>query len=806
MSRQRIVSIPVSGMHCAQCALTITKKVRSCSGVDDTVVNFAGNSATVTFNPDKISPAELEEAIIGSGFGTALSSLTLSIDGIQPGAGVKKLTQQLEEVQGIMSAAISIADGEALLRIDPSVLDRSAMYKAVTRSGCTVRASSIDSDDLREAQEKKLHREHAYMLIRCIAAFATSLPLMLQMLLFPNALSGTMVMIIALPVFIFTAFPIYRAAIIALSTRLLTMDVMYAMGITTAFGASIASSAGLTGHHHFMLYDTAIMLTGFLTLGRYLEAKARGRTGDAIKKLLTLQPKTATIDRNGTLVTVPIEEVRVGETVLVRPGDKIPVDGEVTSGESFVDESMITGEPLPGEKKAGSAVTGGTINQSGTLRFTAKRVGSETMLAAIIRLVREAQSSRPPFQRVADTAVAWFIPVVLAIAVLSFSVWYLLLGSTFDFALTTFITVLVVACPCALGLASPTAVTVGIGRAAQLGILIKNSDVLEKAHTITTVVFDKTGTLTEGKPAVAQIDAADGNTAALLAAVASLEAHSTHPVAMAIVKKAEESNCSLPPAETATVINGKGITGIVAAETVIAGNRALMSDSGVKIAEFGERASALEKSGMTVVFAAVNGSLAGIIGIADRDKSSSARAVARLKEMGLKVHLVSGDNRRNVAILAERLGIDNVTSEVLPADKAQQIMRLQQAGEKVVFVGDGINDAAALAQADMGIAIGGGTDIAIESADIVLAAGDPYDTVTALQLCKKVFGRIRGNLFWAFIYNTSLIPLASGLLYPVLHTIFKPELAGLAMAFSSVTVVTRSLMLRRFTAENKPAV
>jgi len=788
-------------MHCAQCALTITKKVQACSGVSNAAVNFAGSSATVTFDPESISPTQIETQIIQSGFGTALHSTVFTLEGLQSDGAAKKLRDRLEELTGVFTAPVSLSTNEVTVRFDPAIITEAALRQTIIRSGYPA-AVSADTEQEREAKERATeHREQMLRIFRIIAAFSVSLPLMVLMYAVPGLLSPLTTAIIATPVFLFVTLPIYRAAIIALGARMLTMDVMYALGITTAFGASVASTVGLTGHHHFMLYDTAIMLSGFLTLGRYLEASARGKTGDAIKRLMSLQVKNATIEKNGELVTIPIEEVDVGYTVFVRPGEKFPVDGEVLSGESLVDESMITGEPLPSEKSKGSAVTAGTVNQTAALRIIAQRVGGNTMLAAIIRLVRDAQSSKPPFQKIADTAVAWFIPAVLTIALAAFSVWYFLLGATLVFSLTTLIAVLVVACPCALGLASPTAVTVGIGRGAQLGILIKNSDVLEHARTITTVVFDKTGTLTSGKPSVTAIETSENDPTPLLGPVAALEANSTHPLATAIVDYARTCGITVTPSPETEVINGKGVRAMVDGKEVLAGNRSLMSERNMATDRWEIRAAQLEEQGNTVVFCSVNGTASGIIAIADTVKPSARQAVERLLGMGLSVRIVSGDAQRNVKALADRLGITECSAGVSPLEKGTEIAALQRNGEKVAFVGDGINDAAALARADIGIAIGGGTDIAVESADVVLVKGDPSDAATALALGRKVYARIRGNLFWAFIYNSSLIPLASGLLYPLLHMLFRPELAGLAMAFSSVTVVTRSLMLRRFSPE-----
>ena len=465
---------------------------------------------------------------------------------------------------------------------------------------------------------------------------------------------------------------------------------------------------------------------------------------------------------------------------------------------------MVTGEPLPVVKKPGAAVVGGTINRHGVLRFTAERVGSETMLSSIIRMVREAQGSKPPLQRLADTAVAWFIPVVLTVAIATFGVWYFILGATLPFALSTMIAVLVIACPCALGLASPTAVTVGIGRAAELGILVRNGETLEKIARVSTVVFDKTGTLTEGKLRMAGVRPVGTTGERLLAQIAAVEANSRHPVAEAIVDEIRFRGIGSAACTSFVSVDGKGVYGIVGGRRVVAGNRAMMADEQVDTAVVTAFAADFEQRAMTVVFCAIDGRIAGCIGLADTIKPDARRAVEMFDTMGIATVLLSGDSERSVAAVARQLGIASVRAGVLPQDKAAEVRCLQESGKKVAFVGDGINDAPALAQADVGIAIGSGTDVAMESAEIVLVKSLPIDAVTALRLGKAVYRRILENLFWAFAYNSALIPLAAGVLYPLWRIVFKPELAGLAMAMSSVTVVTRSLLLKRFSPQNNP--
>jgi Cu+-exporting ATPase len=571
------------------------------------------------------------------------------------------------------------------------------------------------------------------------------------------------------------------------------------MGIGVAYVSSILGTFRIVLTPDFLFYGTAVMLASFLTLGRYLEAGAKGRTSEAIKKLIGLQPKEATVVKDGRETEVPIIDVQVGDIVLVRPGEKIPVDGVVIEGQSYVDESMITGEPLPVLKEEGQGVVGGTLNGNGMIKFRATKVGRDTVLSQIISLVEQAQGSRPPIQRIADRAVSYFIPTILTIAALSFAYWYFIAGNTLLFSLTALISVLVVACPCALGLATPTAVTVGIGRGAQLNILIKSGEALEAIEKINTVAFDKTGTLTVGRPEVTDMVAFGADQTELLRLSASAEAGSEHPLAKAVVRKAESMGIGLEEAEQFEASPGKGVTAIVKGHEVVAGNRMIFQERGIELSE--DALSSLrgfEEEGRTAILIAKEGKIIGILAIADRLKDNAAQAVAELKRMNLRVVMITGDNARSAAAAAGQLGIDEVSAEVLPEDKSNEVARLQESGNVVAFVGDGINDAPALAKADVGIAIGSGTDVAIETGEIVLIKDDLMDAVAAIQLGRKVITRIKQNIFWAFAYNGALVPVAAGVLYPFFGITFRPELAGLAMALSSVTVVSLSLMLKGY--------
>jgi Cu+-exporting ATPase len=549
----------------------------------------------------------------------------------------------------------------------------------------------------------------------------------------------------------------------------------------------------------FMFYETALMLASFLTLRRYLESRAKGRTTEAIKKLIGLQPKMANVIRDGREIELPMEEVMVGDVIAVKPGEKIHVDGLVMDGESYVDESMITGEPIPVLKRAGKNVVGGTLSKNDALKLRATKVGKDTALSQIISLVEQAQGSKPPIQRIADRAVAYFIPTVLTIAFAAFVIWYFILGSTMLFALAALISVLVVACPCALGLASPTAITVGIGRGAELGVLIKNGEALEVSEKLNVVVFDKTGTLTIGRPEVTNLVAFGMYEKELLRLAASAEKNSEHPLAEAIVRKAVQDGLVLTDANKFDEVAGKGVITSIDGKNVLAGNRMLLSDRSITVYEETlNQMTELQEQGKTAILIGIDGKVSGIIAIADKLKDSAGEAVSELKRMNLMVVMITGDNARSAAAVAKQIGIDKIFAEVLPEQKAAEVKKLQEQGNVVSFVGDGINDAPALAQSDVGIAIGSGTDVAIEAGEIVLMRDDLLDAVAAIQLSRKVISRVKLNIFWAFAYNAVLIPLAAGVLYPSFGITFRPELAGLAMAMSSITVFTLSLMLKRY--------
>jgi Cu+-exporting ATPase len=805
VTEKKKAELKISGMHCATCAVNIEESLGQLKDVSKVQVNFGTDTAHVEFDPKTVSLTELEKAVKTAGYDVVNHEVTIKIGGMVCATCVQTIEVALRALPGIISANVNLGTEKAYVAFNPSVSTIPDMKKAIEDAGYQYLgiAGEVSEEAEKIAREKDLHDKF----LRFSIGFAVSIPLMIAMWV-PLPLSmhtlAYIMLAVSAPVFYFVAYPIFRAASMALRNRSLNMDVMYAMGTGVAFVASVMGTFGIILTHEFMFYDTAIMLASFLMLGRYLEARAKGRTSEAIRKLAGLRAKTATIIREGREEEIPVEDVVVGDIVVVKPGSKVPIDGEVVGGASYVDESMITGEPVPPLKSPGSRVVGGTINTNSVLSVKATKVGRETVLAQIIQLVEDAQGSKPPVQRIADSAVTYFIPAVIAIAAVSFIVWFFVLNSTLLFARTALISVLVVACPCALGLATPTAVTVGVGRGAELGILIKNGEALEIAEKITTVVFDKTGTLTKGKPEVTDIIPFGISESTLLGLTAGVEVNSQHPLAQAVVRKAKNTGISIPKADNFDTFGGKGVVATVLSETVFVGNRLLMQEKGITISDDIEsQIAAFEQDGKTAILVAVGTQLAGILAIADTLKETSGESVRQLKKMGIQVVMITGDNRRTADAISRQIGIDRVIAEVLPQDKAAEVKALQEKGEIVAFVGDGINDAPALARADVGIAIGSGTDIAIESGDVVLIKDDLLDAVAAIQLSKKVMGRIKGNIFWAFAYNAALIPVGAGVLYPFFGFTFKPELAALAMALSSVTVVSLSLLLKKYIPEAK---
>jgi Cu+-exporting ATPase len=796
-------NIKISGMSCASCALNVEKSLEKMEGVDEAHVNLGTEEATVEYDSEKLGLNQLEDAVEDAGYGVVNEKVTIKVGGMSCAMCVKAIEDVLGKLDGVSSVNVNLASEKAYVTYNPRMVTVADMRDAINDLG--YQYLGVEGEETEDLEEKLRLEDLNGKRNRIIVGFGFSIPLMVLMysnIMLPIPMSEFMLIVSIVP-FIYVSYPIFKAAYRALRNRNLDMDVMYSMGIGVAFVSSVLGTFSIVLTPEFMFYETALMLAAFLMMGRWLETRAKGNTSTAIKKLIGMQPKTATIIKEGSEVQIPIEEVEVNDTVVVKPGERIPADGEVVEGESYVDESSITGEPVPVFKKNGSKVVGGTINKNGVLKFKALKIGRDTVLSQIIKLVETAQGSKPPVQRIADRAVTYFIPTVLTIAVAAFVVWYVLLGSPLLFGLTVLISILVVACPCALGLATPTAVTVGIGRGAELGILVKNGESLEVSEKLTTILFDKTGTLTKGEPEVTDVLEIGVDEDSILQLAASVENNSEHPLADAVVKKARERGMDIFKTNEFDSFGGKGVKAIVDDEgdskTVFVGNRALFKEQKIPLdTKIEAEILKIENNGKTAVLIGINSEMKGIIGIADTLKDGTVAAIGELKRIGLKVAMITGDNQRTADAIAKQVGIDVVIAEVLPQDKAAQVKSLQDEGEVVGFVGDGINDAPALAQADVGIAIGSGTDVAIESGDIVLIKDDLQDSVAGVQLSRKVMGRIKLNLFWAFAYNVVLIPVAAGALYPAFGITFRPEYAGLAMALSSVTVVSLSLLLKGY--------
>jgi Cu+-exporting ATPase len=820
MAETKKAEIKVSGMVCATCSSTIEKSLLSQAGVAGARVNLATEMASVEYDPDKLKLADLEKAVKDAGYDVVNERVVLKISGMVCAMCVDTLETVLKKLDGVVEVRVNLASEKAYVTYNPRITSISDMKAAIEVAGYQYLGVAGDEAAL-DLEKVSREKDLGEKMRRIIIGFATSLFLMGLMylpvdLFIPMDIlmslpaydpMNLLMLIISAPVFVYVSHPIFKAALRALRNRNLNMDVMYAMGIGVAYGSSILGTFRIVLTPDFMFYETAVMLAAFLTLGRYLEAGAKGRTSEAIKKLVGLQPKTATVLRSGQEVQMAVEDVLVDDIIAVKPGEKIPVDGLVLEGESYIDESMITGEPVPVLKSPGQSVVGGTLNKNGVLKFKATKVGKDTVLAQIISMVEQAQGSRPPIQRIADRAVSYFIPVILAIAFASFTIWYFVLGETLLFSLTRLISVLVVACPCALGLATPTAVTVGIGRGADLGVLIKSGEALEASEKLDFVAFDKTGTLTVGRPDVTDLASFGMDQKEMLRIAASAEENSEHPLAEAVVRKAKAEGIDLADAKDFYAYPGKGVFAVVDGREVVAGNRMIFQDRGIDVPENIEAAQAeLEEQGKTVIMVSLDGKIIGMAAIADKLKDAARDTIAQLQKMKLRVAMITGDNARSASAIAGQIGIQDVFSQVLPEEKANEIKKLQEKGSVVAFVGDGINDAPALAQADVGIAIGSGTDVAIETGEIVLMRDDLLDVVAAIQLSRKVISRIKQNIFWAFAYNVALVPLAAGALYPFFGITFRPELAGLAMALSSVTVVTLSLWLKRYMPPAKMTV
>ena len=811
MAKLKNMDIPIEGMHCASCVLSVNKTFERKEGVKTVNADLTSNKLHITFNPKKINYDEINSTVKNLGFKLHTDEITLRIEGMHCASCTMNVKNYLTRLDGIYDVKADLTSQTAFIRYDKNKITLKDMEKIINNLGFTLLGingqTAIDEEKIYENDLKSKRNRIIIGLtssaILMILMYSKWDPLMELTHNTPISSMGLLSLIISIIPFLYVSLPILKAGINGLLHKNLNMDVMYSMGIMVAYTSSILGTFSIILDHTFMFYESALMLPSFLMIGRYLEAKAKNKTSNSIKQLIGLQPTTATLikldnDEISTQKEVKIEEIQISDTLLVKPGEKIPVDGKVIKGESYVDESMINGEPIPKIKNKDKEVFAGTINQDNVIIIKALKIGKETVLSNIIRLVEKAQSSRPPVQKFANTIVSYFIPVILIIAITVFCTWYFILNATLLFSLTCLISILVVACPCALGLATPTAVTVGVGRAAEYGILIKNGDTLENAGQINTAAFDKTGTITEGKPEIDEIITYDISQNDLLLLAASLEQNSNHPIAKAILKNAE--NLKLLTPDKFENITGKGIKAEINGKTILAGNKSLMKSNNITIPDkITLEYNNLEKHNKTIIILAQDTIIKGIITLSDKIKNNSKRTIKELHKMNIETYMLTGDNKTTANTVANEVGIKNVKAEIPPENKLNIIKNIQNNGsKKVLFAGDGINDAPALTQADIGVAMGNGTDIAMESGDIVIMEGDLENVVASIQFSKKVMRRIKENIFWAFAYNTILIPIAAGILYPSFGIMFQPEYAGLAMALSSLTVITLSLMLKKY--------
>lgn len=733
-------------------------------------------------------------------------SCTLDIVGMHCASCSAVIENALSKAPGVVKTNVNYATEKAVIEFDCDATSPESLIKTVESVGykATLHEAANLQEKSKNEEIRKLTQKLIFALVLAIPVLLISMP----QLLMPFGINAEMLMsfpgrklllfALTTPVQFFAGWQFYKGAFAAAKNRTSNMDTLVAVGTSAAYFYSVATTFFITGDSY---YEVAALLVTFILIGKFLEAKAKGRTSQAIKKLMGMQAKTARVKRNGKEMDIPVGEVVVGDIVIVRPGEKIPVDGEITRGNTSIDESMISGESIPVEKNIGDKVIGATINKNGAIEFRTTQVGEGTVLAQIVKLIEDAQGSKAPIQRFADRISAYFVPTVIALSLLTFAIWYFVVGQTFVFSMLLAVSVIVIACPCALGLATPTAIMVGTGKGAENGILIKSGEALETAQKLDVIIFDKTGTLTTGRPIVTDIVSTSlrgaKSDASILSIAASLEKLSEHPLAEAIVRGAEEKKVRLSEIKKFNAIPGHGVEGEMGGKKYFLGNRKLMVDGKIDVKDTEEVMAKLENEGKTVMIIASDKEVLGLVAVADTLKENSAQAIKTLKGMGITTVMITGDNLRTANAIAKQVGIDKVLAEVLPEDKANEVKKFQKAGKTVAMVGDGINDAVALTQADVGLALGSGTDVAMESGDVVLIKNDLRDVVTAIKLSKATMNKIKQNLFWAFAYNVAGIPVAAGILYPFTGWLLKPELAGLAMALSSVSVVTNSLLLRR---------
>ena len=802
----------IGGMTCSACANRIEKVVSKMDGVKEANVNFATETLTVNYDDKIITKAEIEQKVekIGYKVEKNIQSHTYKIEGMTCSACASRVEKVTNKMPGVENAVVNFATEKLSVSYDADAVSFGDIKAKVEKAGYKL----IREDEQKVEEKKKKLDEKGKLLWRLILSLIFAVPLLtitmghmvgmpLPKIIDPmmNPLNFAIIqLVLTIPVMII-GYKFYYIGYKNLFKLSPNMDSLIAIGTSAAFIYSLYGTykiyIGDGSYAMSLYYEAAVTILALITLGKYLEAISKGKTSQAIKKLMGLAPKTASIVRDGKELVIPIDEVIVGDIVIVKPGEKLPVDGEVIEGATAVDEAMITGESIPVEKTVGSKVIGASINKTGFIKYKATKVGKDTALSQIIKLVEDAQGSKAPIAKMADIIASYFVPIVIGLAILA-SIGWLVAGESGVFALTIFISVLVIACPCALGLATPTAIMVGTGKGAEYGVLIKGGEALEVTHQIDTIVFDKTGTITEGKPVVTDIITTTISEDELLSIAASSEKGSEHPLGEAIVKDAEERNIKFKEISNFKAIPGHGIQVEIEGKVILLGNKKLMTENSIEIGDLGVKSDKLANEGKTPMYIAINNKLEGIIAVADTVKPSSKEAIENLHKMGIKVAMITGDNKKTADAIAKQVGIDIVLAEVLPENKANEVKKLQEKGSKVAMVGDGINDAPALAQADIGIAIGTGTDVAIESANIVLMKGDLKDVATAIKLSKATIRNIKQNLFWAFGYNVLGIPVAMGVLHIFGGPLLNPMIGAAAMSLSSVSVLTNALRLRGF--------
>lgn len=807
------ILMKIEGMSCSSCANRLEKAINKLEGIEQGNVNFATEMLTVVYDEAKTSPMAVELAVEKAGFKVRkdIKDYSFKVKGMSCSSCANRLERLVQKLEGVEAASVNFATEKLTVKLNADVIGYNQLKEATQSAGFEL----LTDEEIKQQPTKEVSEAHR-LFKRFMISLIFSVPLLIismgHMVGLPlphmidpmrNPLNfGLIQLVLTLPV-VFTGYKFYQVGIKNLVQLSPNMDSLVAIGTLTAFLYSLFGIYQISqGDAHYAMhlyFESAAVILTLITLGKYLEAVSKGKTSQAIKALMGLAPKTATVERKGVELEVPIEEVMVGDLVLVKPGEKLPVDGEVVEGMTAIDESMLTGESIPVEKTVGSQVIGASLNKTGFIKYKATRVGRDTALSQIVKLVEDAQGSKAPIAKMADIISAYFVPIVMGLAVISSLLWKVS-GESDVFALSIFISVLVIACPCALGLATPTAIMVGTGKGAEYGVLIKGGEALEMTHRLQTIVFDKTGTITEGKPKVTDVLALSLSEEQLLSYAASAEKASEHPLGEAIVREAQDRGYALCELESFHAMIGRGIEGVILGQKLLIGNLKLMVEHQIDVSSLQEKTDELAYEGKTPMYMAIDGELAGVIAVADTVKESSKKAIETLHQMGIQVAMITGDNQKTADAIARQVGIDLVLAEVLPADKANEVKKLQQSGRKVGMVGDGINDAPALAQADIGIAIGSGTDVAIESADIVLMKSDLMDVSTAIRLSKATILNIKENLFWAFAYNVLGIPVAMGVLHLFGGPLLNPMIAAAAMSLSSVSVLLNALRLRKFKA------